>query len=658
MLIPDFSLQNIIPQHRDAGEAFQAFISDLLKRELPSLEEFAALGKDGGIDFCQNNGTRLLVGECKFMDGGNIDTALREWKKVEVKLREHLSSPQGPTSGQSQYQPWYNHNPAISAYYFCINVTLTNLNQINLLEGTIARDFVKLSDDFPHLNHLRTMQVVVIHWGRLKERLEAHPFVYFSWFRNSYITGLEQVDAPSQLVGFRAYLSNDKLPYYSIEHHKTINPTTLSDAPPGENDLLNLLEVGNKPGVIITGSGGVGKSRLALQLARLAKERDWPVFRVRRIGSDTIERLARGIGTASPTLLIFDYLETQDDFAQIVEEIVQINELSGCRLRFVASCRASYYKASIKQRVNHLEVNLAYENAWLEGYRHAAVRHILNTTGIDADADHERVCKGIPVLAVFMAYLRDRRHEDELRELIRIEDFGKWVVKRLDTAFGRSAGRDIATLVSLFPLPKEKVDLLDRERFERLFTILADDGWIEEREWDELNDGPVWGTVHDVLADGVMLAHLEQVEQTSSLFVTDLLRTSAKMGLLRSALTSLQRIVFEPPLGRVMWLELFSAQFVENPGSWQEARETLLQFAGLGPQQRINLLSRSPDIWEGAEGEVQVQNSLGWIARCVVRDEVSLSNHEEKILREWLSKAAIHLTRSNLSPNLGGSPLS
>jgi hypothetical protein len=357
--------------------------------------------------------------------------------------------------------------------------------------------------------------------------------------------------------------------------------------------------------------------------------------------------LARAIGTASPALLIFDYLETLDDFAQVVEDMVQVNDLSGCRLRFVASCRSSYYKASIRQRVNHLEVNLADESVWLEGYRHAAVRHILNATGMEADADHLRVCKGISVLAVFMAYLRERGREEELHELIRTEDFGKWVVKRLDTAFERSDGRDLATLIALFPLPKESIYRLDRERFDRLFEILAEDGWIEEREWDELLEGPVWGTVHDVLADGVMLAHLEQVERTSDLFVTDLLQTAANLGLLRSALTSLQRIVFEAPLSHVNWLELFSALIAKNPVPWKEARETLLQFAGLEPQQRITLLSRSPEIWVSAESDVSVQNALGWIARCVARDEASLLIEEEMILREWLAKAAGQLTRSN-----------
>src|SRR6185369_17429697 len=158
----------------------------------------------------------------------------------------------------------------ISSYYFCINANLTNLNQVTTLENTITQDFVKLADDFTHLAHLRNMQVQVIHWTRLKECLERHPFVYFSWFRDSFIPGLEPLDAPSQFSGFRAYLGNDKLSYYGIEQHKTIvPPDSASLAPPGETDIVNLLESGHKPGVIITGSGGLGKSRLSFQLARL-----------------------------------------------------------------------------------------------------------------------------------------------------------------------------------------------------------------------------------------------------------------------------------------------------------------------------------------------------------------------------------------------------
>ena len=647
MLIPNFSLHALIPQYRDAGEAFQAFVCDLLKREYPGLEEFPARGKDGCIDFCHTDGNRCLVGDCKFMEDGDFDTAQREWKKVEAKLREHLASPVGPTIGQAQYRPWYCSDPVIDTFFYCINFNLTNLNQVTILENIIKQDFVQLADDFHHLDHLREIQVQALHWQRIKDRLAAHPFVYFYWFRDSFIPGLEPHDSPSQFRGFRAYLGNDKLPYYSIEQHKGLIPTSDGSTILGEEELLDILQSGSNPGIIVTGGGGLGKSRLSLQIARLAKDRDWPVFRVRRISSDTIERLARIVGTASPALLIFDYVETQGDFAQIIEDMVQINDQSGCRLRFVASCRPSFYKAAVKGRVGHLEVTLDKESTWLDGYRHAAIRHILNATGIKPDAGHLRVCKDIPVLAVFMAYLREQGREDELHELIRTEDFGSWVVKRLDAAFGRSAGRDLATLGALFPLPKETVDHLDRDRFNGLFTILAEDGWIEEREWDEMHDGPVWGTVHDVFADGLMLAYLGTVERTADRFVADLFRTAADLGVLRSALTSLQRIVFETPLSHVDWLALFSTQMAENPAPWRGAREMLLQYAGLDPRQRIHLLNRSPEIWEGAEGEVPIQNTIGWIARCLVKDENEVSVAENAILRKWLSKAAVKLTNSN-----------
>ena len=647
MLIPDFSLQALIPHFKDAGEAFQAFVCDLLKRELPELEGFPALGKDGCIDFCHTDNDCRLVGDCKFMEQGSADTAHREWKKVAAKLREHLASHDGPTKGQAQYWPWFCQDPVISTYFFCININLTNLNQVTALEEVIRQDFVSLADEFSHLDHLRAMHVKVLHWDRFKDRLKAQPFVYFSWFRDSFIPGLEALDTPSQFRGFRAYLGNDKLPYYGIAEHKGVVPASDGSVIPGEHELLNLLESGHEPGIIVTGGGGLGKSRLSLQLARLAKNRDWPVFRVKRIANDTIERLARIVGTTSPALLIFDYVETQDNFAQIIEDMVQINDLSDCRFRFVASCRSSFYKTAVKGRVPHFEVNLAKEDDWLEGYRHAAVRHILAKTGIEQDADHLRVCKGIPVLAVFMAYLRAQGREDELHELIRTEDFGSWVVKRLDAAFGHAAGRDLATLVALFPLPKEAVDRLDRERFDRLLAILAEDGWIEVREWDELHDGLVWGTVHDVLADGVILAYLATVERTADRFVADLLRTAADLGTLRSALTSLQRVVFEAPLRQVGWLELFAQLMAEQPTAWREAREMALQYAGLNPRQQILLLNQSPEIWDGAEGEVPVQNALGWLARWQVNDNNKLTEAEEATLQGWLHKAAGRLTTSN-----------
>jgi len=123
-----------------------------------------------------------------------------------------------------------------------------------------------LAASYPHLQHLQNIKVRVVHWGRLVEKLKERPILFFKWFKDSRIPGLEPLELPSRSKGFRSYLNDDKLEYYSRTKHLEIFP-----APPGtdildEERLFAALDTSKENGLVITGSGGLGKSRVALHL--------------------------------------------------------------------------------------------------------------------------------------------------------------------------------------------------------------------------------------------------------------------------------------------------------------------------------------------------------------------------------------------------------
>jgi CO dehydrogenase nickel-insertion accessory protein CooC1 len=88
-------------------------------------------------------------------------------------------------------------------------------------------------------------------------------------------------------------------------------------APP-EDDLLRKLD--GVTGLIITGRGGVGKTRLTLELGRRAKQQGWLVMRAAASFSDAaVDELLAWLGDAAGVMLLIDYVETIATFTDRVE---------------------------------------------------------------------------------------------------------------------------------------------------------------------------------------------------------------------------------------------------------------------------------------------------------------------------------------------------
>jgi hypothetical protein len=88
--------------------------------------------------------------------------------------------------------------------------------------------------------------------------------------------------------------------------------------------------------MLLTGGGGVGKTRLALQLAEEQQERGW-LCRVVREGADAeVVTVARAVGPG-PVLLIVDYAETRQGLAGLLSEVARDD---GDRLRVLLVARS------------------------------------------------------------------------------------------------------------------------------------------------------------------------------------------------------------------------------------------------------------------------------------------------------------------------------
>ncbi len=634
------------------GEAFQQFVFELLRPEYPGLQSYPAGGKDGGIDLSQPlaDGGRSIF-ECKYIGTDGLEAAQARWREVAKNLIQNLADPAGPPAGQGQYAPWYAAGSPIRFYTFCISSVLQNENQRQSLRSEIQELFSRLTRERPHLAHLAGIKVEILPWQDLSARLTDHPHLLFRWFPDAWPHGLALLGEGREGVGFRDYLNRERLPYYTREHHLTGHPAPLGSRIAAEETLLLQMENPATVGLVVTGGGGFGKTRLMLELGRRAQTKGWVVFRVRgRLRSDSLDHLADRLAPGTPALLLIDYVETQPDYAELVESLTLLADERQIPLHYVACCRSSFYP-SIRLIGRHAHVDLSPEasdpaaEAWQESYREKAVQHILVHTGVPEAPQVALACRKVPVLAVFAAWLHELGRHAELNELIRERDFGLWVLKRIQQSFpGRAIGGSLATLMALLPLPEPATDRLTSEQCEVLNT-LAVDAWVE-RVAPEDQPAGCWEAAHDVLADQVLLAHLDTIAPTARSFVRDLLAEGARVGAVASVLTALQRVAFTPVLQGLPWLDLLAEALSQHPAAWKEARLLVLRSPLLTASAKVKLLGRTESVWDGAEVEVGFQNVIGWIAGYEAKHR-ELQSEEQARLTSWLQRLAPLVSRSN-----------
>ncbi|MEN6640963.1 MAG: hypothetical protein ABFE08_00820 [Armatimonadia bacterium] len=661
MTIPGFSEQSLAKEWLERGvdEAFQELAASLLREDFPSLHAYPAGGKDGGIDLCGvfDNGGQVFV-QCKHLGENGAKAALAAWGKDAERLGTHIADPDGPTKGQAQYGPWYDTKNPVRQYRLCVSSIAKNRDQTDEIRDTIEAFFVNLATEHPHLAHLGAVEVVVDDWADLTARLERRPDLLFRFFPETRPRSLVPIEAHKTVGTFRSYLEDAKLPYYSRSAHARAYPPPQGITIPQERALIDRLASDDLTGLIVTGAGGIGKTRLALELALQAHGEGWLVlFAPHQLRYEDITYLGETPLVGTRVLVLLDYVETQSEFAQCVQRMSELNDALEFQLRFVASCRKTYY-SKIQSLDGQLEVPLSPVGspgwaAWEEDYQHHAVRHILTATGVPL-GDHElRLCRDVPILAVFLAYLLKSKRTEAFQQLLAEEDFGRWVLRRLEMTFpGRRLERELALLLPQFPLSDSIGMRLSADQRDVL-DHLATDGWVEKMTAGDAAAADVWEVAHDVLADQAVLSYISGIPHTLEEWVRDVLQTAESLGTLPSALVSLQRIASLLP-GPVRWSALIEERISRAFEQWQTVRNLLTWTSLLSVGEALSLLDKFPRLWEGAEADTDFQNRLGWFARIATRDDPDVVTEEQQaVLKAWIARAAPYCTACNFMLNWG-----
>ncbi|MGB3844763.1 MAG: hypothetical protein WA940_02750 [Sphingopyxis sp.] len=540
---------------KDNGDDFEDFVFECLtiSGEMPGLEKRLARGRDGAVDLADrfSDPGELAIAECKFIGSGGFSQAKARWKEVFKNLKTNLPalSAAPATRQASPYRAWLDRDRPVVCYRFCITLSLSDA-EVRELEKIIAEDLGELVDaGVDELRHLAATAgaIRVLRWDWFHSELERHPALAFRWFRG-LPKGIELFDAaPGGETSFRTFLNQGSLRYFSRDEYA---------AQPGaarierrEGDLIADLAGNTAHGLLISGPGGVGKTRLAHELASGLGSADhgFDIYQLGRSADYTsLETLAGRYSQPASILLMADYAEAIAKLADIAEAAEYLEAEAGHRIRIIATCRSSATNqvhgslAALRPKQAHLASPLGGE----EGFAQWVTQSILALERFpDADA-LERVCHGVPVLAAFAVYLF-RRHraafDSQFGGLLNADGFDAWMQQRIILLLaggGQAQQQTLARIGLALPCSRAELDELaagDTNLLSRLRT----DRWIED-------DGALCYAAHDVLADALVGRWIFEAPHAATDRVIDLLDEAAGRDALLPALIALERQAQDP----------------------------------------------------------------------------------------------------------------
>lgn len=609
-------------------KVFVRLVYDLFVGDYLSLSYHPGGGKDGAIDLWADANNCRTVFECKQIGHAikqqSWEAARNRWRSVRKHLEDNL--PRGVEKCHAPYRVWFSKRPAIAKYFFVVSCPIFPVSHKDSLEAEIRVTFESLSRTASDLGHLKDICVSVCDWNDLRGRLEARPTYLFKWFRDFSIPGLRHVSSDRQIGGFRNYQHDSVLPYYSIRRHLDSCPYELIR---DEETLWKGL-VTSSAGLVIAGTGGIGKSRLMAELGKLAARDGWLVLdALPNVTATGVESVARR-HEASGVLFLFDYLESLPEFRKISLSLVQFAG-NGLRIRFIASARESFvlsnemFDESV-QVIDYSPVGLP-ESEWWRKYRRTTCSHIASHLGLKGLQD---LPTDIPAIAVLEFEL-----ERVAAGAIGVGAVDRWVRQRLDALRKDGISRkDLALIAAQCPLSTEVVEHLP-EHLRKPFAILCNGGWIEIREGDE-GYRQYW-MIHDYLADRIVVDWLS-VEVPRGLSpaaeIRELLRVAYALGTLGSLIATLQRTLNEiSGFGLEAFSKLIESEIASND-IWKLHRRDILYTKLLSPVEKITLLYRLAAYWVDATNESWFQLEIAVLAKAVTAQPGLISGIEPSA---WLA---------------------
>jgi tetratricopeptide (TPR) repeat protein len=351
----------------------------------------------------------------------------------------------------------------------------------------------------------------------------------------------------------RDFLSSEKQPYYSWSRHQKSVPFSEAGCVADEHELLDTLLQNDAKPLLLTGEGGCGKTRLALELCRMARSRkspdeQWLAFAINSTirESDLLALIDRLKASSQRLVLILDYVETLES-ALSFNRIHEMVKAEPQHLRLVATCRRTYYENTqtcpTRFRDGYslvLNLNEAISSAygrWLAGWREAACRAI--------ESSGRKVT--IPALAVILRYLREKKMNPGAWRQGKEDEWVNGILThsvRTHTRNFSPSSEELARLLALFRMPHVAWNSIatNDPQSEKILDAWKRDGWITSvsgRKEGADQDGYELG--HDLLCDLPLLWHLKQSPNLLKVRLDSLWNYACEYGAERSFFITIKR---------------------------------------------------------------------------------------------------------------------
>lgn len=465
----------------DDGRDFESFVYEALSLlvDVETLRPGFGRGRDGAIDHMIEGTQDRTVIECKFIGRTTDGTPRDRWGEVRRNLNEHLPrlAAKAPSARSgSPYAPWLDSGYRIGGYQFCVSYVFAHTEERNVLEKQIADDLLRLAQQHPDLAHLAQIHVLVRGWDDFHGELRRRFPLRYRWF-GDLPRGIAPLrDTKFEARSFRRFLFEETLPFFSRADYLAAHA---GQQIAREDQLVSNLAraSGGDDALIVTGAGGVGKTRLGFELCERLSKLGWLALRLTdNATSASIRELIASHAEPAQIALLSDYAERADDLSAIAEEIALVNDGGAHRIRVIATCRNSATSvvedtlASLSPR--KMTLGTPRESEPVEvAFAEWVVRRILEFGGVPDAEQIASVCHGLPILAAFALFLHQRdaaQFTRQFGDLSSIRGFRDWSRQRLNNvAHGQFVGHDerevfrrLALISLSLPMAKADADRL------------------------------------------------------------------------------------------------------------------------------------------------------------------------------------------------------
>lgn len=508
---------------RGRDDAFQQLVGDVLRETVQGqVHVMPTLSRDGSIDAFVFDGAALparfgtmtgpVIVECK----DNDDAASKDlrknveqsWRSVEDRLEKYASN-----GWSGQYSPWKNAR----GYLYLTSAVLGSEDLRSNLEKRIRDFFAALrSKGLSALD-----QVKVVPWSELRPILDSVPILRDHWLGIDTSNILPHAEYLIQLTGFRQYLLREHLPFIPPEHTSLAHPDYLFN---------NVIARANEGGILVTGPGGVGKTRTLFEVAEKASCMGWRVLHCEQ-ELDTDELIKEVLQGTANTLLLFDYVDRMHnlDFGRIRRRLFPGAQQRRMQVAILASARTARETLRDEERsVFFQTVELHLGGAQVRTLLRTMQSHVARrATEQLGEARVQSLAGERPIIALLILREIERRvhkgmlSEADLREALS-GDLMSWLRRRLRedalivvpaaSVWDESESPEaklIAAAAVLMASPQQEHELNEIaiaacsrtptvfDRAARAVPLLRELGWLEE------HDTLLW-PAHDVVVDEVL----------------------------------------------------------------------------------------------------------------------------------------------------------